>query len=241
MRDMSLDTGSEPKERPHCIWDQWFSKHHLWASTFCITWELVRNDSQDPPQTLWGKNHGGGIWQSVFSKALRVIPMAAPVWGPVWNDSPLTHSLNKHEGSLFHGQSSHSYSKLWKASKEENISNISLKMHDTCCEWIMATSDDQGQRQWGFATHRGPKAWSMISRVFAWETSQGHQDIYSFYCHRSIWWNSGQGWNVLSSLEASMRIDCQHSKAVPAPPVHELRLRSLGKILPADEEWGGHW
>lgn len=63
----------------------------------------------------------------------------------------ITHLFNKRKWSIFHSQSSYLYSKPQKGSKEENTSNILLKTYDICCDWLMATADEQGLSEWGSA------------------------------------------------------------------------------------------
>lgn len=177
--------------------------------------------------------------------ALQVTPVPGGVWEPQQEMIPhsITHSLNKCEWSIFYVQNSYSCSKPWKATKEENVSNILLKTHDTCCEWI---TELLMSRAWVNGLCCTRRLWGSECDLLG--CLQGRlPGVTKTYIHFIVmdwlsWWNSGQELNVCGLLEASMHIDWSSQRGSAGLLLCvSWDLRSLGKVLSGDQKWGGRW
>lgn len=128
---------------------------------------------------------------------------------------------------------SYLHSEPWKATKKKIISNISLRTCGTCCERIMANSDEQGQ-QMRLCCREGSRAWSMASRGVCRADFLGWpRHTLILLSDWSSWWNSGHALNDLGVLEASMQTG-PHSQAAMASSSVSRDPQSLGKVISGD-------
>lgn len=126
---------------------------------------------------------------------------------------------------------SYLHSKPWKATKKEIISNISLRMHGTCCEWTMA-------QRMRLCCCEGSRAWSMASQGVCRADFLGwprHTLVLLLYW--SSWWNSGQALNDLGVMAASMQTGPHSQAALASSSVWAETFRAWGK-LSLETGWG---